>query len=171
MKQQEPRIVKVGENTFYIRPLPAMRAANLTGELGALVIPLLSGLTPILAAVDDKEEGKGLLDVDITSAVPAIAGAFSTLSGDKLEAVLRHLLITGGNIAIEEPGAKVETLSEDLLNETFCTDVQDMFILAFEVIRTNYKGFFSKLGGRFGQAIAKLMEKVTPKQKNMEPLT
>lgn len=171
MRQQEPRVVPIGDNTFYIRPLPAMRAANLTGELSALVLPLLSGLAPILVAVDDKEEGKGLFDVDITSAVPAIAGAFSTLSGDKLEAVLRHLLITGGNIAIEEPGGKPETLSEDLLNEVFCTDVQDMFILAFEVIRTNYKGFFSKLGGRFGQAIAKLMEKVTPKQEDTEPLT
>ena len=171
MRQQEPRIVPIGENTFYIRPLPAMRAANLTGELSALVLPLLSGLAPILAAADGKEKGKGVLDVDITDAVPAIAGAFSTLSGDKLEAVLRHLLITGGNIAIEEPGAKVETLSEDLLNEVFCTDVQDMFILAFEVIRTNYSVFFAKLGGRFGQAIEELMKKVTPRQEDTAPLT
>ena len=72
MKQQDARIVKVGENTFYIRPLPALRAANLSGELAALAVPLLSGLAPILAAVDWKEEGaagSGLLDVDITDLV------------------------------------------------------------------------------------------------------
>ena len=39
MKQQDARIVKVGENTFYIRPLPALRAANLSGELAALPFP------------------------------------------------------------------------------------------------------------------------------------
>ena len=174
MKQQDARIVKVGENTFYIRPLPALRAANLSGELAALAVPLLSGLAPILAAVDGKEEGaagSGLLDVDITDAAPAIAGAFSTLSGDKLEAILRHLLVTGGNIAIEAEDGSANVLSEDLLNETFCTDVQDMFVLAFEVIRTNYNGFFKKLGGQFGQVIEKLMEKVTPKQKDTAPLT
>ena len=54
MKQQDARIVKVGENTFYIRPLPALRAANLSGELAALAVPLLSGLAPILAAADAK---------------------------------------------------------------------------------------------------------------------
>ena len=31
MKQLEPREVKVGENIYYIRPLPAFKAANLTG--------------------------------------------------------------------------------------------------------------------------------------------
>jgi len=174
MKQQDARIVKVGENTFYIRPLPALRAANLSGELAALAVPLLSGLAPILAAADGKgkgSEGSGLLDVDITDAAPAIAGAFSTLSGDKVEAILRHLLVTGGNIAIETEDGAAKVLSEDLLNETFCTDVQDMFILAFEVIRTNYNGFFKKLGGRFGQAIEGLMQKATPRPGNTEPST
>ena len=174
MKQQDARIVKVGENTFYIRPLPALRAANLSGELAALAVPLLSGLAPILAAADAKgkrSEGSGLLDVDITDAAPAIAGAFSSLSGDKVEAILRHLLVTGGNIAIEQEDGSAQVLSEDLLNETFCTDVQDMFILAFEVIRTNYNGFFKKLGGRFGQAIEGLMQKATPRQESTAPST
>lgn len=174
MKQQDARIVKVGENTFYIRSLPALRAANLSGELAALAVPLLSGLAPILAAADGKEKGatgSGLFDVDITDAAPAIAGAFSTLSGDKLEAILRHLLVTGGNIAIETEDGSAKVLSEDLLNETFCTDVQDMFVLAFEVIRTNYNGFFKKLGGQFGRVVEGLIQKATPKQEDTEHST
>lgn len=51
LKQLETREVTVGENIFYIRPLPAFKAANMTGELAALVLPLVSGLAPMLSAV------------------------------------------------------------------------------------------------------------------------
>ena len=44
LKQLETREVTVGENIFYIRPLPAFKAANMTGELAALVLPLVSGV-------------------------------------------------------------------------------------------------------------------------------
>ena len=56
-------------------------------------------------------------------------------------------------------------------NEVFCEDVQDMFLLAFEVIRTNYNGFFKKLGGRFGSLIEGLTKTGTPRQENMATLT
>ena len=142
LKQLETREVTVGENIFYIRPLPAFKAANMTGELAALVLPLVSGLAPLLSDVDTEKEGNGLLDIKVEDAAPAIAGAFSSLDGDKVEKILKHLLIAGSNISVEQPGEKVRLLTEDLANEVFCTDVQDMFILAFEVIRTNYNGFF-----------------------------
>lgn len=153
MKQLEPREVKVGENIYYIRPLPAFKAANLTGELAALVLPLVSGLAPLIAAIDPDKEDNGLLDIDVEDATPAVASAFAQLDGDKVEKILRHLLLSGNNISIEVPGEKTRLLSEDLANEVFCTDVQDMFILAFEVIRTNYNGFFKKLAARFGKVV------------------
>lgn len=159
MKQMEPREVKVGENIFYIRPLPAFKAANLTGELAALVMPLASGLAPLIAAVDPDKEDGGLLDINVEDATPAVASAFAQLDGDKVEKILRHLLLAGSNISIEIPGEKARLLSEDLANEVFCTDVQDMFILAFEVIRTNYNGFFKKLAARFGKAVDALKKK------------
>lgn len=159
MKQLEPREVKVGENIYYIRPLPAFKAANLTGELAALVLPLVSGLAPLIAAVDPDKEDNGLLDIDVEDATPAVASAFAQLDGDKVEKILRHLLLSGNNISIEVPGEKTRLLSEDLANEVFCTDVQDMFILAFEVIRTNYNGFFKKLAARFGKVVEGLKKK------------
>lgn len=85
MKQLEPREVKVGENIYYIRPLPAFKAANLTGELAALVLPLVSGLAPLIAAVDPDKEDNGLLDIDVEDATPAVASAFAQLDGDKVE--------------------------------------------------------------------------------------
>lgn len=172
MKQLESREVTVGENIFYIRPLPAFKAANLSGELAALVLPLVTGLTSLIPAGTTAENmGNGLFDIDVKDAGPAISAAFSSLSGDKIEAILKHLLIAGKNISVEVPGERVQILTEDLANEVFCEDVQDMFILAFEVIRTNYNGFFKKLGGRFGPVVEALMQTVTPSQTSTESST
>lgn len=172
MKQLESREVTVGENVFYIRPLPAFKAANLSGELAALVLPLVTGLTSLIPAGTTAENmGNGLFDIDVKDAGPAISAAFSSLSGDKIEAILKHLLIAGKNISVEVPGERVQILTEDLANEVFCEDVQDMFILAFEVIRTNYNGFFKKLGGRFGPVVEALKQTVTPSQTSTESST
>lgn len=172
MKQLESREVTVGENIFYIRPLPAFKAANLSGELAALVLPLVTGLTSLIPAGTTAENmGNGLFDIDVKDAGPAISAAFSSLSGDKIEAILKHLLIAGKNISVEVPGGRVQILTEDLANEVFCEDVQDMFILAFEVIRTNYNGFFKKLGGRFGPVVEALKQTVTPSQTSTESST
>lgn len=172
MKQLESREVTVGENIFYIRPLPAFKAANLSGELAALVLPLVTGLTSLIPAGTSAENmGNGLFDIDVKDAGPAISAAFSSLSGDKIEAILKHLLIAGKNISVEVPGERVQILTEDLANEVFCEDVQDMFILAFEVIRTNYNGFFKKLGGRFGPVVEATKQTVTPSQTSTESST
>lgn len=156
MKQLEAHSVAIGENTFYIRPLPAFKAANMSGELASLVLPILTGLSPMLGGAD---ADKGLFDVELEAAAPTIAEAFSSLSGDKLEAILKHLLIAGKNISVETPDSdKAVLLTEDLANELFCAEVQDMFMLAFEVIRTNYNGFFKKLAARFGPVTQRMTQ-------------
>lgn len=158
MKQLESRQTTIGENVFYIRPLPAFKAANMSGELASLVLPLLTGLAPLYSG---SNADKGLFDIDLEKAAPAIGEAFSAVSGDKLEAILKHLLIAGKNISVESPDDdKPQLLTEDLANEIFCEEVQDMFLLAFEVIRTNYNGFFKKLGTRFGPAMEAMTKKV-----------
>lgn len=158
MKQLEAREVVLGDNTFYIRPLPAFKAANMTGELVAVVLPILTGLAPLLGG----ENGdKSILDVDLEKAAPAVTDAFSAISGDKLERLLKQLLLTGKTISVQTADSeKPQLLTEDLSNEIFCEEVQDMFLLAFEVIRSNYNGFFKKLSTRFGPAIGTLMKTV-----------
>ena len=167
MKQLETREVTVNGNRFYIKPFPAFKAANMSAELAALVTPLLSGFAPLVSKAGSDTN---LLDIDIEDAIPSITKAFSALSGDRLEAILKHLLVAGENVSYEPEGEKVRLLTEDLANEIFCEEVQDMFILAFEVIRTNYNGFFKKLGDRFGSVIEGLNTKGTPSQQNMANL-
>ena len=96
MKQMESTKAKVGELNFYITPFPAFKAANLTGELASVLAPLLGVLAPLVTS-----EGEGLMDIDVNRAAEAMSGC-TAISGDKLELLMRKLLI-GGNIVVEVP--------------------------------------------------------------------
>lgn len=156
LRQMEPKEVIVSGTRFYIKPFPAFKSANLTGELAAMLTPILSALAPLIdASAKDKEEGS-LMDIDVKDAAPSIAKSFDGLSGDKVEMIMKKLLVQSRNIVVEisneETGeTEQEILNEDLVNEIFCGEVQDMFILAFEVIRLNFNGFFKKTATLFGK--------------------
>ena len=77
MKQLEAREVVIGENRFYIRPFPAFKAANLSGELATLIAPIISGVS--MLAGDEEKEGKNIFDMNIKDAAPAITAAFSSI--------------------------------------------------------------------------------------------
>ena len=97
-----------------------------------------------------------MFDMNIDEMAPALTCAAATLSGEKIEYLVRKLLINHRNISVVAAGSeKAELLTEDLLNELFCGDIQDMFILAAEVVRINFDGFFGKLGSQFGVALGK----------------
>jgi hypothetical protein len=132
----------IGGNTFKIRPFPAFIAANISGELGGVLAPVLAGAIPLVTG------GKtDMMSLDISS----FSGALSSLSGDKVESLLKKLLIQHGNISVVPAGeSEAERLDSDLANEIFCGSAQDMFILAYEVVGANFAGFFEKLGRRFG---------------------
>ena len=161
MRQLEPTIKKVGENTFAITPFSAFRAANLTGELASTLAPLAGAFAPLIGqSLNDGGEGnsgksltdKGLMDMDAGEAAKAISQC-SGLSGDKLELLTKKLLLGGHIVAeFEEDGErKKEKLDADLANELFCGEVQDMFVLCFHVIQLNFNGFFKRLATQSGE--------------------
>lgn len=173
LRQMEPKKVTVGGIDFYIKPFPAMKSANLSGELAAMLLPLFTALIPLLGKSitgegKESESDNGLLDIEVEDAAPELGKAFSSLSGDKVELLLRKLLIVNKNIVVEIPDeesgeTEQTTLDEDTLNEIFCGEVQDMFILAFEVIRLNFNGFFKKVGalsGKAGKVATQMMRKI-----------
>lgn len=154
MKQLETCSVNVGDNTFYLRPFPAFKAANVFGQLTTLITPIISGLLPLADSVGGN---KNVFDLNMNATAPVITGAFSSLSGDKLETLLKELLIASKNVTVDDPQTgKTVMLTEDLANELFCGDTQDMFLLAWEVMKLNYNNFFKKLGDQFGAAFANL---------------
>lgn len=169
MKQFEAKSKQIGENVFYIRPFPALVAANLSGDLAAVLTPLLSSIVP-LALQNGGNKEKALFDMNIDEVTPALTNAAAALSGDKIEYLMKKLLINHRNVSVVEAGSdKAELLTEDLLNEIFCGDISELFLLAAEVIRINFDGFFRKLGSQFGAALGKTMGR--PSMSNSASLT
>lgn len=170
-KMMQPTEQKIGGNTFYIYPLPAFTAANLSADVVSLLAPLVGGIAGAVASRsqdDGMEESKGLMDMDVSEAAPHIAGAFSSLSADKTERLLRNLLMNK-NVAVKQEGSlDVDYLTEDKCNEIFCGNVQNMFVLAFHVIKVNYGDFFESIGSRSGSVKTAVMSMISP---GMEPLT
>ena len=159
MKQLQTFEKQIGDNRFYIRPFKAFDAAFISAELVNLLSPILGAIAPFLG--DDSTDSNGnpdIMDMDAEKVIDKASPALSRISGDKLESVMKTLMIQHGNVSVEcqETEGSVALLSEDLANEVFCGELQDMFVLCFEIIRINYKGFFKKLGGRFGGLTALL---------------
>lgn len=150
MRQFDPISKTIGSNEYKIYPFPAFKAANLSGELIKTVAPAISVFTTMFAdkTVQDIAD-TAVQDLDGA----AISSAFASLDGNVVERLLKQLLITNRNIVIvnnDYPDGA--WLTEEIANETFCMNVQDMYILAYNVIKTNYSGFFKKPINRFGDA-------------------
>ena len=146
LRLMEPTMVQVGGRDFYITPFAAFKAANLTGELASVLTPLLGALAPLAKEND-------LMDVDAGQAASVMASG-GAISGDKLEKLARKLLL-GGHVVVDVEGQDREKearrLDQDLVDELFCGDVQDLFVLCFHVIRLNFNGFFKRLSTLSGK--------------------
>lgn len=148
MKQMEVTRKKIGGNTFFIKPFPAFTAANISGELSAVVGPIVGGLAPLI-------EGKGsdeIMNMDIAKAIPSLVDALSQVDGDKVQHLMERLLVTYGNVSVttkEDPGS-VDVLDMDMANEIFCGEIENMVLLCVEVVKVNFGGFFKRIAGQSG---------------------
>ena len=166
MKQLKTTEKVIGENHFYIRPFAAFTAANISGDLASVLSPILGGIVALIDRHSNTENQEGtanIMDTDVNDAVPVLTQAFSGLSGDKFERLMKKLLCDNKNISVEcaATEGKVKVMDYDIANEVFCGDVQDMYILCWEVIKINYAGFFKNLGTRFG-SLQEALQKMVP---------
>jgi hypothetical protein len=154
---------KLGGNTFYVRPFGAFTSARLGGDVMHFMVPLIGGFASL---AQHARGAVSLVDIDVSKVLPIVADG---ISGEKLERILKQLLVTHNNISVQLEGEKApKQLDEDLADEVFCGDTQDMFILAWDVIAANFSGFFKKLVGPSGNLDAKgLLEAVQTKFANM----
>lgn len=158
LKQMEAQKVNIGDNTFYIKPFPAFKAANITGDLASVFSPLIGVIAPLVGNGD-------LMDVDVNKAAEALSGS-TAINGDKLESLMSKLLL-GENIVIEyeddDGKTHQEKLNRDLADEVFCGNVQDMFVLCVYVIKLNFNGFFERLATLSGKAELVAIKKLRKK--------
>lgn len=136
MRQDESKDVEIGGYVYHIFPFSAFKAANLSGELFAIVGPALQGLA-------------SLKDVDADVNFDTFKAFFATLNGDKVEGLLRRLLIANRNISVDYNGER-KWLTGEMADTLFCGAMTQMYKLAFEVIKLNYGDFFGGLGALFG---------------------
>ena len=151
MKQFDIQTTKeIDGNVFSIRPFAAFIASNISGDLAAVIAPLLLSAAPALAG------DTALFDMNAADVAPMLANGMSTLSGDTVERLLKKLLTQHRNVTVEiydeSTGQMLpaQILTEDLANEVFCGSVDGMFILAAEVVAANFGNFFKKLADQSG---------------------
>ena len=136
MRQDESKDVEIGGYVYHIFPFSAFKAANLSGELFSVIGPALQGLANVK-------------DIDANVDFEAFKGFFATLNGDKVEGLLRRLLIANRNISVDLNGER-KWLTGEIADTLFCGAMTQMYRLAFEVVKLNYGDFFGGLGDLFG---------------------
>ena len=149
MRQLEPKRVTIGEVEYAIYPFGAFDAAAISGDLAKILGPFVAGLLPLVGA-----DGETRLNGDLTEAMPAVTSAFQSLDGDKLQGILRQLLIVKKNISCEyrdeNDHVVQQILTIEVANQIFVGKLDEMIQLAVEVIKFNYAGFFTNLLDLYG---------------------
>ena len=164
MKQMETTTKEIGNYTFYLKPFPAFLAANISGELASILLPMVGALVPAVTKMMKDSDTENIMDFDLENLdagvmVPAMTKAMFGMSGSQVERFMKKLLTDNKNISVDNPETgRTELLTFDLANELFCMDIQDMYLLCYEVIKLNFSGFFKNLGSRFGSQISAAMK-------------
>ena len=159
MKTHEPQLKTIGDNSFYIRPFGAFKAANISGELFSIILPVLGGVIPSAAKAFKNEN---VFDSEVELDAQSLAAGLSSLNGDKIESLMRLLLVKHNNIGVElDDSTNAVPLTNEIVDRIFCGEVQNMYLLAAEVIKVNFNGFFKSLGNLFGSRAEGMVKTMT----------
>ena len=97
LRQTEPKKETIGDYNFYIKPFPAMVAANLTGDLASLLTPVLAALLPLVGNGNENQEDdnadSGLMDIDVDQAAASMAKSMEGFSGQRVESMMKKFLV------------------------------------------------------------------------------
>ena len=126
MKRMEMQDVTVGNFQFKIRPLAAMNAAYVFGDVAAIVLPIIGVAT--MSGGDKKD-----LDLEI-------------FEGVNLDANVSYF---------DDEASSWKPLDDDAFDEIFCMNFAGAIALCVEVVRQNYSGFFSDIVTLFGKLMTK----------------
>ena len=149
--------VQIDGISFFISPFPVFTAARITAQLSKVLSPILGGVIALLGSEDETgEDTEKDLSENVVAAIPAFTAAMQGLSPVEFEKLARELLVNSRNIAFKNQDyPNGEILTEDAVNAIFAGNTQNMYILAFHVIKENYGGFFGKFKILSGNAKVK----------------
>lgn len=149
--------VQIDGISFFISPFPVFTAARITAQLSKVLSPILGGVIALLGSEDETgEDTEKDLSENVVAAIPAFTAAMQGLLPVEFEKLARELLVNSRNIAFKNQDyPNGEILTEDAVNAIFAGNTQNMYILAFHVIKENYGGFFGKFKIPSGNAKVK----------------
>lgn len=131
---------KIGENTYYVRPLPPLKALKLYGDLQkTLTAALKNGLIPNGATEDLKENLLGS-QINVGNIIAQLGENFS---GEVLEQYAERLL-NEDYVSVKRKGeTEAVMLTDDVVNDIFTGNVLEMLKVAFFVVEVNFGDFFA----------------------------
>ena len=152
LKRMEAQDVSIGEIRFKVRPLGAMNAAYVFGDVTAIVLPIM-GTVAVSSGNDDEASGMEMfqgMNLDSES----LANALGKINGQKLTALLDELVLKYGNVSFQDEDDHWVVLTRSDFDEIFCADLIGAVKLCAAVIRQNYSGFFDGLSTLFGNLMS-----------------
>lgn len=163
LKRLNSEEVVVGDLRLRIRPLGAMNATHVFGDMVSVVLPVIGtvGLSTNIESIQklDADTIQSLVDgLDADSLVNALA----KIDGSALTKIISELVIDYKNTSFlnDETGNWCNMTLEDF-DELFCMNMAGIMKLCGSVIKQNFGSFFADVGGLFGDALKKAAEKKT----------
>lgn len=153
--------VQISGTSFFIAPFPVFVSVRITAMLTKVLSPVLGGLVALLGS-GNNEEGTSESDAmeEAAAAIPTFTDAMSSLNPYDFEKLMRELLITSRTIVWkndQQPDGEI--LIEESLNALMAGNSQDVYILAYHVLKVNFKGFFEKFKSLSGNPTVKALLK------------
>lgn len=152
LKRMEAQDVSIGEIRFKVRPLGAMNAAYVFGDVTAIVLPIM-GTVAVSSGNDEEASGMEMfqgMNLDSES----LANALGKINGQKLTTLLDELVLKYGNVSFQDEDDHWVVLTRSDFDEIFCADLIGAVKLCAAVIRQNYSGFFDGLSTLFGNLMS-----------------
>lgn len=152
LKRMEARDVSIGEIRFKVRPLGAMNAAYVFGDVTAIVLPIMG--TVAVSSGNDEEASDMEMFQGMNLDSESLANALGKINGQKLTTLLDELVLKYGNVSFQDEDDHWVVLTRSDFDEIFCADLIGAVKLCAAVIRQNYSGFFDGLSTLFGNLMS-----------------
>lgn len=152
LKRMEAQDVSIGEIRFKVRPLGAMNAAYVFGDVTAIVLPIMG--TVAVSSGNDEEASNMEMFQGMNLNSESLANALGKINGQKLTTLLDELVLKYGNVSFQDEDDHWVVLTRSDFDEIFCADLIGAVKLCAAVIRQNYSGFFDGLSTLFGNLMS-----------------
>lgn len=152
LKRMDAQDVSIGEIRFKVRPLGAMNAAYVFGDVTSVVLPIMG--TVAVSSGNGEEASSMEMFQGMNLDSESLANALGKINGQKLTVLLDELVLKYGNISFQDEDDRWVVLTRSDFDEIFCADLIGAVKLCAAVIRQNYSGFFDGLSTLFGNLMS-----------------